>query len=689
MQNREVKLLRLIFSFIIPSLIFSTPAISNESMIITKTRGTYGIINKGENQNVKAGQNFHVIRETAHSISYIGKVKVILTRANLSGVEQISAEANSYIQNGDKVYPKMEMISTSQGALASGGSSPLSRLRPGMWMTVRGPAAEAETPTVATKIEEVKYSAESDFSKLEITAQASLDLTLQDEYLQVLDHFVNVSDKTRFENSRSQEIPRFNIHKGDWLKVKVRIKDGTLFARAIRQIEPRNRFKVFGQVRDVAIDENSITVGAVKIATHPRIDVGFLGEDRSEDREGSPLDRFMQNEQKSVHFSIKPAENIFLGGQMLSKSTADDERDLRRERRRDKQTFSGEFKLDLLWRMNNRGSHTFVEGVFNIQQQLRNEIHEETTYAYKLSQAYYFGAFSKFFSIQLGRQDFDDEREWLYDEKLDGLRFRTRSGPFQLEISGSTTPRLLSQQSNSEETRNITGLLRCYLNPDHFLSAYVVHRAPANDGDFAPRLFGLRWYNKPSSGFCHWLELARAEGRDGFKRIDGYAVDGGVCYIFDTPFRHAITVAAAYATGANDKEDQRSAFRQTGLQDNNARFGGVTSFHYYGEVFDPELSNRLITTVGIGVRPLINLSIDLVFHTYYQDKPSTDLGDTRLRASPTGESKELGREIDLVMGYRLKNWAAMELVLGRFEPGRAFERKDPAHIAELQIRMKF
>jgi hypothetical protein len=31
----------------------------------------------------------------------------------------------------------------------------------------------------------------------------------------------------------------------------------------------------------------------------------------------------------------------------------------------------------------------------------------------------------------------------------------------------------------------------------------------------------------------------------------------------------------------------------------------------------------------------------------------------------------------------------MELVLGRFEPGRAFERKDPAHIAELQIRMKF
>ena len=66
------------------------------------------------------------------------------------------------------------------------------------------------------------------------------------------------------------------------------------------------------------------------------------------------------------------------------------------------------------------------------------------------------------------------------------------------------------------------------------------------------------------------------------------------------------------------------AFRQTGIQDNNDKFGGVTSFKYYGELLEPELSNLHILTAGIGRRFGRRMSLDLIYHNYRQDEALYD-----------------------------------------------------------------
>jgi hypothetical protein len=75
--------------------------------------------------------------------------------------------------------------------------------------------------------------------------------------------------------------------------------------------------------------------------------------------------------------------------------------------------------------------------------------------------------------------------------------------------------------------------------------------------------------------------------------------------------RPALT--AAYAVGSGDDNPGHrvdGAFRQTGLQENEARWTGITRFKYYGELLDPELNNLTVVTVGLGLRPTKRSSLD-------------------------------------------------------------------------------
>ena len=133
-----------------------------------------------------------------------------------------------------------------------------------------------------------------------------------------------------------------------------------------------------------------------------------------------------------------------------------------------------------------------------------------------------------------------------------------------------------------------------------------------------------------------------------------------------------------------------NAFRQTGLQSNEAEFNGVTSFKYYGEVFDPELSNLSIVTAGAGVKPSEGSSIDLVYHYYHQNHASNGLAENGLDAEPDGGSNALGHGLDLVIGYHEIEPMNAELVLGAFFPGAAFgPGADPAYFIGFELRYEF
>ena len=116
----------------------------------------------------------------------------------------------------------------------------------------------------------------------------------------------------------------------------------------------------------------------------------------------------------------------------------------------------------------------------------------------------------------------------------------------------------------------------------------------------------------------------------------------------------------------------------------------MTSFRYLGELVRPEVSNLMIFTAGIGFRPTRRSSVDLVFHHYRQVEAVPFLRDTRLRRAPSGESRDIGNALDLIIGIEDFRPVEMEIVFSYFHPGAAFTvSADDAWFATVQIEYNF
>ena len=296
-------------------------------------------------------------------------------------------------------------------------------------------------------------------------------------------------------------------------------------------------------------------------------------------------------------------------------------------------------------------------------------------------------------SFQLGRQRFDDEREWLYDEELDAVRVFYRWSDLSLEASVSRRDLVKRNLFNGQDLERINNYLlygTYALTKDADIAAYAFLRDDRSPERERPIFFGLHSSGEIIDDFDYWLELAHVRGRDGARKIRGIGFDLGASYQAGLPLRPAVTIGYAFGTGDADSKDRVDrSFRQTGLQENEDRFQGVTSFKYYGELFDPELSNLQIFTAGIGVRPTRRSSIDLVYHYYLQHKASDEIRDTSIDADPTGRSKKLGTEIDLIFGYEEIRNLELKLALGYFIPGKAFPNADNAFFTGVEIEWNF
>ena len=93
-----------------------------------------------------------------------------------------------------------------------------------------------------------------------------------------------------------------------------------------------------------------------------------------------------------------------------------------------------------------------------------------------------------------------------------------------------------------------------------------------------------------------------------------------------------------------------------------------------------------VLTAGIGLHPHEDLSIDLVYHRYLQDDASEQISSSVLEAEATGESRRLGDEIDLVVGYEPAEYLSISGFFGCFLPGAAFENgADEALLARIDL----
>ncbi len=317
----------------------------------------------------------------------------------------------------------------------------------------------------------------------------------------------------------------------------------------------------------------------------------------------------------------------------------------------------------------------------------RDDELEEDKVVVELEQAYvmFKNLWGERLAFQIGRQRFEDERQWLYDADLDAARAFILLPRFVAGFSfssGGFVYRDLLRGERDEKINNFIAYLTYELSEEAIAAAYLVARRDRTGANESPIFIGIHSDGDITESLAGWLELAYVFGEDGDTNINGVGLDIGANYVFEVGLEPSVTLA--YAFGSKQ-------FQQTGLQGNQSDFNGAADFNYYGELFLPELSNMSIFTAGVGIAPTEESSVDLVYHYYRQTAASDEIRETAIETDPNGVDKELGNEIDLIFGYEneQRGWAGL-LTFGYFIPGKAFgPEADDAFVMRAEISIQF
>ena len=322
-------------------------------------------------------------------------------------------------------------------------------------------------------------------------------------------------------------------------------------------------------------------------------------------------------------------------------------------------------------------------------------------------------------ALRIGRQQFFEPRRWFLDEKLDGIRLLIDPNPWHFRASVSAP---IPEPTNDDHIRifddidqsrkQIDGLIYASvdilpLKQKSKAGFYLLVREDTSSRDEDPIWVGIRTFGRPRFKFNlsdnelikdflkprikYWLDAAFVAGTVRSQTIRGYGIDLGASYIArKLPYKPYVTIGYAYGSGdSNPKNGKDRNFRQTGFQGNSGKYGGVVNFPYYGVLLDPELSNIHIYTAGLGFRPLPRTSVDIVYHHYTQASRSDDLREIDVNEDLNGIHKNLGNEIDVVVGFRQIRNIRVRWRNGYFFPGPAFAQRDSAFETRLDIQIGF
>jgi alginate production protein len=320
-------------------------------------------------------------------------------------------------------------------------------------------------------------------------------------------------------------------------------------------------------------------------------------------------------------------------------------------------------------------------------------------------------------SVDVGHLDFEDDRRWWWDAELDAARVTVEVGDFELAVALGRE--LFAERTDEhgidpeqEDVMRVIGEASWDWRFGHSLQGFLLYqddRSPSerpgqvvsrdreDDADARLTWLGARAIGALDVGAAgllgYWLDVAwvrgderRNEFEDLSRRrsaveerndldVSGWAFDAGVTWLL--PGRLEPRIFAGYARGSGDRSRDRGtdrSFRQTGLEENEAGFGGVERFSHYGVLLDPELSNLGIVTAGAGISLLRSSSLDLAYHRYRLVEPAEELLDARVDVALDGRHRDVGHEVDLVLA--LEEWERLEfeLILSAFRAGDAFGR---------------
>jgi alginate production protein len=270
------------------------------------------------------------------------------------------------------------------------------------------------------------------------------------------------------------------------------------------------------------------------------------------------------------------------------------------------------------------------------------------------------------FAIQVGRQKLRDSRQWWWDDTMEAVRLHYFGSKLTAFVgAGRSTAAFSTTGPLDAEAR---GLLRIFGNATwewkkrQSLELFALHQDDRTRGYAVGDIINrdriderdarLVWVGAHARGcvkpnlklsvkpklprrLCYWGNVAQVRGTErafglvpldaGHEIVDqverrtvrGRAYDTGVS--IELPFKQKPVLTLGHARGSGDRPrtpGRDGAFRQTGLQDNDGKFRGLSRFRYYGEVLRPNLSNIAIDTVALGIPFGDDSWVETVWHRY-------------------------------------------------------------------------
>ena len=293
-----------------------------------------------------------------------------------------------------------------------------------------------------------------------------------------------------------------------------------------------------------------------------------------------------------------------------------------------------------------------------------------------------------------GRQRFKDTRSWWYDENLDALQISWKKQEFFFNGSVARERYFADDFLDEDTEKEIDYLIFTagrYLGKRDQTTYLLLTKRDRRPGKHdEPIYVGYQRIGQIGSDVRYWVNAAYLDGEYKQRDLRSMGFDGGITWRATTLLNPFVTLGFAYASGDDDLSDGEDGnFRQTDLQDNEGKSFGITSYNYYGEIMDLDLSNMRIATLGLGFRPASQTSIELSYHHYTQIEPDNDLSDTDLERDPNGDSPELGEELDIIFAHRADKDFDISFIFGHFRPGEAYDRGDPSNLLRVKFSVEF
>lgn len=288
--------------------------------------------------------------------------------------------------------------------------------------------------------------------------------------------------------------------------------------------------------------------------------------------------------------------------------------------------------------------------------------------------------------LRLGRWLLRDEREWLFDENIDGV-YAKYDGKVETEfVAGQVNywQRDLLDSSTRGDKTNILALIPRYDLSQHWLvGGYAVYQNGRSTKEDRQLNMGLRSWASPRQAFSHWLDISTVRGQKDRQQLRGYAVDSGATLrLKEVPLQPRFTLGYAWGSGDSDSDNRVSKrYRQTGLQGNEATFGGMAKFKIYGDTLAPELTNIHIITAGTGIDLGQQASLDVVYHYYRQHRLGALVDDTTALDAKYDRktTKKLGSALDVIVGWRPHQRVRLEGGMAWFAPSSRFHAGSSRH----------